>query len=58
MEIRVLPAGIGDFVRRLQYKRFLLVTGAKETETCGNINLCDVLVYNIEGYVQTTMEDF
>ena len=49
---------IGDIIRRLLAKYFLLVTGTIETEVCGNINLCTNLVYGIEGTIHATLAEY
>ena len=52
------PVGIGEIIRRLLTNCVLLVTGAVQTEACGNLNLCARLVVGIEGAVHATLAKY
>ena len=52
---RVLPLGIVEIIHRLLSKCILLVTGATEIDTCGNLNLCSVLGSVIKGDLHATL---
>ena len=54
----VRPVGIGEIIRPLLTKCDLLVIGATEIETCGNLDLCAILGVGIKGAVQTTPSDY
>ena len=51
----VCPVGMGKIIRRLLSKYFLLGTGDKSTEACGNPNLNAGLGVGIEVAVHNTL---